>query len=139
MKIEKLQFGHRELFKKDPVHGDRTFKGQTTQVEYFSPNNEFVNVLIKHDGPIDITTCTANGPMAGLAISADLEQGVMRMEQKQEAEGIVTIPVQVQGNPYRRDPWLQIILYVTEHECYEPVQKVTLEGEILYTFQILHV
>ena len=136
IKIEKMEFGHRELERCDGRH----FKGHTLQMDHFSANTNLVNVEIKNGGqPVYIVPCTAKGNTTGIAISADLEQGLMRMEPGIESEGIVTFSVDVQGNPYRREPWLNIILYVTENECYEALEKIILPDRIILVFQVLHI
>lgn len=134
--IEKMNFGHRELERNDGRH----FQGHTLQMDTFSKNVNLVNVVIKHgEQPIYIVPCTAKGRDTGIAISADLEQGLMRMEPRIEENGIATFMVDVEGNPYRREPWLNVILYVTETECYEPLQKVVLPDRVVLIFQVLHI
>ena len=62
-----------------------------------------------------------------------------KTDQKQQCEDTVLVPIKVVRNPYRREPWIRVILYVTEHEIYEPIQKIILDDKIILTFQVLHV
>ena len=135
-KIEKMEIKHRVSVRED----GRVFKGHTLQMEYFPESAEFVNVVLdKGEGPIYISPCFANGPMTAVAVSADLEQGILSVGQMENKDGIVTVPVKVEGNPYRGEPWVRVILYITDKVCYEPIQKITMDDKVILTYQVLHV